>query len=76
MDNILPKFKSFSIDSPGNGRYSQWKPTQAIAETKIVLPKREKQVIIEDSKALDAPNDRYKKDLSSFGKSPLSVEER
>lgn len=84
MDNILPKFQTFTLSNIGtndsSSSSSQWKPNEAIIDKKYLTRKIsiEKQTPLTNYEINKlAPNERYQKIVyEDKDPSPLSMTER
>ena len=76
MDNILPTFKSFSVDDDKESQ--MWSPQTATAytETPPQYNLRETKVMRNYEREIPAPNARYIRDDGDSESSPLSATER
>ena len=88
MDNILPKFKTFSLDDDSKQskkvRPTRWAPDRAVLEHDARVPYYLGEDIESDDESQEgevnppqlAPNDRYLAEAKNVGPSPLSLSER
>lgn len=89
MDNILPKFKTFSLydeekDSTKKVRPTRWEPERAVVEEDRRFPYFLGNDIESDDESQEGdinppllpPNDRYLAEAKGIGPSPLSLSER
>jgi hypothetical protein len=78
MENVLPKFKSFTLSSEGVHHPSQWRPHSAVVATAPPkqAPPKNFQTTHYDTNILP-PNERYQKVIHDLDDvSPLSASER
>jgi hypothetical protein len=57
MDNLLPQFKSFSVEN-NRQKKTMWKPASSIPDNKPVIPKRLSSNTDPEKNNLLPPNDR------------------